>query len=609
MYSVSNAYKLKMLDKVQTHRLIGVLDGDVVFDENEVIGVSKTGAIAQKSVNIGGVNISTLKLTFLSDLLNRGSYYGKSITLSDGLLIGYDENEDPIYEDVPLGEFFISEATWSAANMIDITAYDCLSKLDKTLTIDQSSGKIYNFCMYIASETGTTFGLTEEECDLLPNGQEIISPYENNDLKTFRDLLSSLAQLVGGYAYADRDGSWKIRSFDNNKVLSIPRDRRMSGTKFSDYETYYDTVTYTEIENNIVRVVGDAEGLTMNIGSHPFLQYGTNEAIYRRVSAIVNTIKEMTYTPYEVSVLPALIALDLGDVIEFTDDYSSGLFSGAIMGLNYTYNKAVKLSCYGDNPNLRSAQSKTDKNISGIVNRTSQNEVTYHNFTNVDDIHIEPETETQIASLRFSAAQETTVKILHEFVMDMVADLGVGGSYELKYYLDDELVSYSPYERFPAIGQSTGIESDFSISRDFFYILREVQPNTRHSWVVTITTHDMSMDILTNHAHITLEGQRLYGETYFDGFIEAEDFFGVYAIGNLTEVAITDEAIVAITNAATASATDSISLCEINNIEVLAISEGVGELAPHIFMRGGFDLMTEDENNFSSEDGLKFITE
>ena len=125
MYTVSDEYKIKMLDQVQTHALSGTIDS-ISFTGGDVIGVSYTAKCADKKVNIGGVNIGTLKLTFLTDILNRGDYYGQTITISDSLLTGYDEDEDPIWETVPVGVFYVAEAVWTAAGMINVTAYDCL---------------------------------------------------------------------------------------------------------------------------------------------------------------------------------------------------------------------------------------------------------------------------------------------------------------------------------------------------------------------------------------------------------------------------------------------------------------------------------------------------
>ena len=194
------------------------------------------------------------------------------------------------------------------------------------------------------------------------------------------------------------------------------------------------------------------------------------------------------------------------------------------MSISWTYNKTMKMTCYGENPNLRNAQSATDKDIAGLMNQTSQNEIGYYTFANVSDIEIEPETETQIASVNFTSLQTTTVKIMHEFIMDMVADLSDDCSYELFYYLNGELVGYSPYERLGGLYGAESGDTEFSITRDFFYILRGVEAGQRHNWTVKIITHGIdTTTINTNHAHVTLEGQRLLGEDAFSGLIEVSD--------------------------------------------------------------------------------------
>ena len=423
MYQISDEYRAKMLDQVQTHRLKGTLNGNISFTDSDVIGVSYKNQCSDKKVNVGSVYVGVLKLTFLQDFLNRGSYDKKTITISDGMYLGLDENDDPVWEDIPVGTFYIADAVWTAENMISITAYDCLSLMDKTLEIDTSAGTVYSFCKYIETKTGATFGMTQEECAVLPNGTEMISVYEDNDLETYRDLLSALAQMVGGFAYADKDGTWKLRTFGNTSEVDIPKNRRMSGAKYSDYTTLYDAVSYVEKATGMLRVVGDATGIIMKLGANPFLQYGSANAIERRALNIVNAIKQMTYTPYSAGLLPAFVALDLGDVISFESDYAEETTSGAIMVLAWTYNRSLKVQCYGDNPAIQSAQSKTDKDLSGLMRETVNNEVTYFTYSNVEAITIEPEQEVSVAHLAFTSAQTTTVKINHEFIFDMRLDV------------------------------------------------------------------------------------------------------------------------------------------------------------------------------------------
>jgi len=626
MYNVSDAYKAKMLDQIQTHRLVGLLDDTYSFTEADVIGVSYKNQCSQKNVALGSVNIGVLKLTLLVDLLDRGDYYGKKIVLYDGLKIEEESGED-VFEDVPVGVFYIAEAIRTAAGIV-ITAYDVLSKTDKNLTIDQTSGTLYYFCKYIESETGASFGMTQEECEALPNGNEVISPYEDNDMTTFRDLMSVIAQMVGGFAYADRLGTWKLRSFDNVSVIRIPKARRMSGTEISDFDSYYDYVSYVDAKTKNVKVVGSGDGLVMKLGNQPFLQYGTPEAIDRRVNNIVAVVKQMVYTPFKASMLPAFIALDLGDVIELEDDYSGETSSGAVMLATWTYNKSYKVQCYGDNPNLRDAQSRTDKDISGIISQTVQNEVTYYNFANLEPIQFGSDQEVTIAQLYFTAAQQTTVKIMHEFIMEMLRDLSLQGSYEVRYYLDEERVNYSPYESLSPLiittdvptpeeesgGGTEPVRADIepvesTITRDFFYVLRDIQPGIRHSWEVRILTHgieETTIDI--NHAHITLEGQRLYGEEYFDGYVEAKDMLDLLPVGGLGLVAMSegtgsDSPKVIVSNVIINQANDNINLMNIAGMDMISLDDAVTILLEYV------TLATEDDEDFMTEDGQKLTVQ
>lgn len=606
MYQVSEAYRTKMLDEVQTHRLIGKLDETINFTDSDVIGVSLKNQCSDKKVSLGSVNIGVLKLTFLKNLLDRGDYLGKEIDISDGLLINNSDPENPVYEDIPVGVFYIGEAVWTAADMINVTAYDCLSKLDTPINLDQTTGSVYSFCSYIALQTGTTFGMTEQECLLLPNGGEIISPYEENNMETWRDLLSAIATFIGGFAYADRDGSWKLKTFSSDPVLTIPRDRRIRGSKFSDFVSAFDTISFVDIQSETLRIYGDRLKLTMNLGMNPFLQYGTVGAISRRAENILNAVKNINYTPYDVSGLPGFIALDLADVISFTDDYSESTSLGAVMNLLWTYNKTVRIQCFGENPNLRNAQSKNDKDISGLINNSTKNEISYFNFANIGELTILPEEEVSIAELRFTSSQKTTVKIMHEFIFDMLADLAEAGSYELHYYLDDELLPYKPYERIGGLQGAAAGETELSICKDFFYILNDVEPNIRHKWEVKILTHGISETTIgVDHAHITVEGQRLYGEDFFDGFIEAEDNLTLIPFGYLALKDITDtvNVNVGITNEAI-QVTDQITMYSFSSMQIKPMTETV-----QIFMEGGFYIATEDGKYLTTEDDVRMITE
>ena len=530
MYQISEAYRAKMLDQIQTHRLTGVLDDTITFTGDDVVGVSSNFQASDKKVNIGGVYTSSLKLTFLKDFLDRGSYFRKKITISDGLIVGH-ENDEPVWEDIPVGTFYITEAVWTAGKMVNITAYDCLSLMDIQCSLDTSFGTIYNYCKYIERMTGAEFGMTQEECALLPNGTESVAPYIDNDINTYRDLLSYIAAFAGGFAYAGKDGKFYIKNFKSTPDLTIPKNRRFSKAKYSDYTTLYDTLSYTDLRTGQENRVGSGEWTEIRLGANPFIQYGSITTRLQRLANILNACVPMKYQPYNVSLLPAFIALDLADVVSFSDDYTSEISTGAVMSLTWTYNKSVQIQCFGENPNFTAVQTQANKRISSVAQSSSNNELTYYNYANVDAFTFGSNREVPVAQFRFVAAQLTTVKIFHEFIFDMNVDINNNNSYEIHYYLDGDLIAYKPYESVNALSTEEN-PIDVSICRDFFYVLRDIAPNVFHTWEVRIITHGViSTTVDVDHCHITLEGQKLYGESTFDGFIAVEDNLDLYDFG------------------------------------------------------------------------------
>lgn len=591
MYTVSQDYIDKMFDQVQTHHLSGTI-GSTAFTEADVIGVSYTNKCSDKKVALGSVNIGVLKLTFLTDILNRGEYFGKTISLSDVLVIDPDNN---VTETVPIGIFIVGDAKWTQAGMVNVTAYDVLSKMDGNLPFNQSSGKVYDFCKYIEHETGATFGMTEAECDLLPNGTDIISPFAENNLTTYRDLLSAVAVFIGGFAYADRDGTFKLRTFDDTSILTFPKNRRMSGTTFSDFTTYYDTIQYTDLISQTTKYVGDGLGLTMNLGSQPFLQYGTSATINTRIQNIITQIKKMQYTPFDASGLPALVALDLGDVITLPNDYSGGSSVGAVMSISWTYNKSVKLSCYGENPNLRSAQSATDKNIAGLLSRTDSKSIQYYTFENVADIEDITDEET-IASFNFATIETTTVTMWHEIQADFTLDDESDPMQVIvHYYLNGVEEAYTPVM---TIGES-GVHT-----LDYNYFLKGITGGLRNEWTVTLECVGGSADIGIDNVHVCLTGQGLVGADSFLGLIEVSETIPLFVVNGIAVGAFSDSALLSTVPNSIVSTSDNIS-----KFDFAYPTSGFSESVTIYMDSGVFDRITEDENNRVTEDDNRRITE
>lgn len=590
MKNVSQEYIEKMFDQVQTHSLRGTLDNDTSFTDRDVVGVSWTGQCSDKNVKIGSVYIGTLKLTFLKDFLNRGEYQDKKITIEDGLHLG-EEN----IEYVPIGEFYIGEATWTGKDMVVVTAYDCLSKMDKPIANYQTSGYLYDLCKMVESITGAPFGMTRAECEALPNGNILISAFEENDMTTWRDFVSKLAQMVGGFAYADADGTWKLKSFSNTSIMSIPNIRRMSGSKFSDFQTRFDYLSYVDIRTTGETIyIGDPEGFGMDIGENPFLQFGTSNFVKLRAEAIYNIVKDMKYTPYEVSLLPAFIALDLGDVLSFPDDYTENVSTGALMSITWTYNKSVKVKCFGSNPNLVNAKSAADNKAAANRNSNKDGRISSFVSTNAKEVVIGDLETREVLRTRFSTSSSQPVLTLTEikFETDEATEV------QVIYELDREEIDYIPTETYSEAGFHT-------IS--LMYPLLGVEQNLSHTFIVKMRSSSGAV-IEPLEARTYIQGTGFDVSNQFSGLIEAEDDILFIQFYGLELLRLNESAQVVINQAAIAQAMDDFKEIGLSSIGLLPIEEGSGVLSPHIFFETIFGhIQTEAGDDLTCENGDKLI--
>ena len=425
MYSVSNAYIEQMMHKATRRRLSGTI-GSLAFTGSDVVAgsFSITARAAEESdTKIGGVYLAELELTFVPSFLSkvdRDQYNNAQVSINIGLWV--DDGVNPAaWVDVPCGVFTL-QAPKISKEGVSVNGYDNMYKLDKKFNIDQTSGTPYSYLNYIATQCGVELGNTQAEIEALPNGTEVLGLYTENDIETFRDFLYWLAQACGCFACADRTGKIVLRKLGTANDIEIDEMHRDIDVVFSGYTTKWTGVSFVDISTKMTKYYGLPidDGLTMNLGANPLLQMGTAEAVTRRRTAVLYAVADIQYTPFYVNAARDPI-FDLGDEIAFTGGIS-GNCTGCIMAYTYTLDNFT-FEGYGDDPDLANGRSKTDKNIAGLMQSTVENEVTYFNYANLNSITFGSEDETTIASLRFTAAQVTTVKIMHEFIFDMLSDL------------------------------------------------------------------------------------------------------------------------------------------------------------------------------------------
>lgn len=534
MYSVSQDYLDKLFSVGSKQRRIRGTVDSIPFTEDDIVAESLTitdKCLNSNDINLGGVFIGTLEMTFLPSFkanVPRGTWKDRCISMSIGL-----EISEGVWEDVPMKPFYIQEANHSKKG-VSITAYDAMVFFDRNLNFDQTSGTLYDFLSSACLACGVSMGMSQAQVEALPNGQEVLGVYPTNDMETWRDFISYCGATAGGYATINRAGGLVLRTWHDTADITIDINHRDINGSWSDFETYYTglSVVDAESEVTIYYSVEPDTGLTMKLGNNPLLQYGTKETKQRQAMAILNALQSFVYTPYSsLSFIDP--AIDLGDVISYTDGLAGEESICCVHKLSYSYRKGVKLTGFGKNPALFGAQSKTDKNIAGLLSRQDENMIVTHTYENTAEMELEDGVPTSIIKLRFATINAKIIKLLSEIQMDVEADPEGDGivTATAYYYLDNDLLPYSPV---------TTWDNDGIHLMNLLYWLQNLEGNRAYTWEVALEINGGTARIDKEWIHALLEAQGLVATEEWDGLIEAEDIITAHTGGSMHALGISE---------------------------------------------------------------------
>lgn len=529
MYEVSQDYLDKLFSVGSKQRRIrGYLD-NVPFTEADIVAESLSitdKCLNSNDINLGGVFIGQLEMSFLPAFkqnVPRGTWKDRCISMSIGLLL---DEENDTWEDVPIKPFFIQEANHSKKG-VSITAYDAMNDFDKNLNLSTTAGSLYDFLSYACQQCNVTLGMTQAQVEALPNGDEVLGVYPENDMDTWRDFISYCASVAGGYATINRAGGLEVRTWHDTADITIDIHHRDINGSWSDFETYYTGLSVVDAESEMTRYynVEPDTGLTMKLGNHPFMQYGTNETKTRMAMNILNALQSFVYTPYSsLSFIDP--AIDLGDVISYTDGLAGEESICCVHKISYSYRKGVKLTGFGKNPALFGAQSKTDKNIAGLINKQDANVMVTHTFENSAQMELEEDTRYSIIKMRFATINAKVIKLLHEIQLDttITSQDGVMTA-KAYYYLDDDLLAYSP---------ETTWDNDGMHLMHLIYWVQNLEGGRAYTWEVALELTGGTATIDRGWIHALLEAQGLVATEEWDGILDIEDEYSLTKHGNKT---------------------------------------------------------------------------
>ena len=163
---------------------------------------------------------------------------------------------------------------------------------------------------------GVELAQTQAEIEALPNGSELLSIYPENDIETYRDVLYFTAQVLGGFFCINREGKLEFRQYGETPVMEIQQKHRFSSS-FSDFVTRYTAVSSTNLRTQTSEyyALDEDNGLTMNLGANPLLQFGLEETRAELCRNILTALSTVNYVPFDSDTIgnPALDIYELSD--------------------------------------------------------------------------------------------------------------------------------------------------------------------------------------------------------------------------------------------------------------------------------------------------------
>lgn len=410
MYEVSEAFHAALGRPTLRTRVSGTLtlndSTTVVLSDASILDGSLTVSnqcSEGSEIKLGGVYVGQLDLTLLKPSFARSLLRSATISLIGGLLT------DDGWEDVPLGAWTVGSATWSRTG-VAITAYDAMSKLDADCSASAAEAEPYDLLAQACTACGVTLSDSRDRIRSLPNGAGIYNLASDNDIDSWRDWVSWVAQLLGGFATIDRSGGLHIGVYGTSSTLTVPAVLRASNGTVEDFETRYTGMNVTWQADSTTKYyhVTPDTGLTYDLGTNPWLQ-GSASARDTHMTELVTAFARVASTPMSVTI-PGIPFLDLGDLLTLPDGIGQGVRSN-VMGMSWTPHRGVTLTAYGSDPSLASARSKTDKDLAGLLSTVDQNTVAMYAFTNTADVDCADGESTSLVSVSYTARKDTLAVI------------------------------------------------------------------------------------------------------------------------------------------------------------------------------------------------------
>ena len=562
LYPVSEAFLQAVQENTRrffwTGRITTKAGAVHVFGNEDIVkgsGYISGQCCGSTEIEIGTVYAAEMGITLFSEI-DRYTLEDAKVELFYHLRLGNGS-----FEEVPMGIFEVSEAN-RTLHCLEIKAYDYMLRFERNFNDFETVGNAYAFLALCCKACDVELAHTQAEIEAMPNGAELLSVYMENDIETYRDVLFYVGQVLGGFFCINREGKLELRKYGNVPVMTVSQRQRFSSS-FSDFITRYTAISSTNVKTQTAEyyALETDDGLTMNLGVNPLLQFGLEETRKALLENILSDLSIIRYVPFDSDTI-GNPALDMGDVLVFSGGHADETQLACVTGYQIKINGKHSLKCVGKNPRMAQAKSKNDKNLSGLLNQIEAGKIGIHTFTNASAYTLN-ETDVKIISIEFAAAEETHVQFFAIVLVDVTANAVIQagtakGTVVIPVPSVDEAgtettVNVSVEAELPvtvpadgrAVARVMYVFNDEEILTHYpaetwgsgkhvlplYYPIEELIPNFTNTFQVFLRLEGGSGQIDTGGCIASISGQGMAAAPAWDGKIVLEDTAAVFRVG------------------------------------------------------------------------------
>ena len=578
MYPVSEAFLQAVQGNTRKYYWTGKITTagglEYFFDQEDIVkgsGYISAQCCGNSEIELGAVYAAEMGISLFLNI-DRYTLEDAEVELSYHLRLA-----DGTYEAVPMGIFEVSEAN-RTVHVLELKAYDRMLRFDRAFNGFETIGTAYGMMALCSTACGVELAQSQAEIEALPNGSELLSIYPENDIETYRDVLYFTAQVLGGFFCINREGKLEFRQYGETPVMEILQKHRFSSS-FSDFVTRYTAVSSTNLRTQISEyyALETDDGLTMNLGVNPLLQFGLEETRKELCRNILTAVSAVNYVPFDSDTI-GNPALDLGDVLTFSGGQADAQQITCVTSFTVKIGGRQSLKCVGKNPRLSQAKSKNDKNISGLLNQIEAGKIGIHTFTNASEYTI-GKTDVRIISIEFASKEENHAQFFGQVVVDVEAqtveksaqasgtivipfpsgnvgdsggaadtendsedgvageettDISVDVSLPVTWTEDGKAVCYVTFELNNAeILLHHPVETWHSGKHilSLYYPIENIVPNITNTFNVYLRMEDGSGSVGIGDCIASISGQAMAAAAAWDGRIDIEETAALFSVG------------------------------------------------------------------------------